>query len=249
MTAWAPQGSAFHTGMELWEKSERALSAQECADYAVADYDDRIDDQRKKQPEDSGWLTGGRTKPQVDIDRRRDRVAKQVKDYIEYSLANEHQFRPARLPDGRPAIEFDFEIEYNGVILKGAIDLVLEWADGSITIRDLKTGNKLPNDPLQLAVYAHAWEDYFGDVIQWGDFFMCKNNAPTEFTDLTRFTRPMVGAWLEMMNRSEKEGIYLPAPGDHCRVCTVSGFCSLMGGSNRDMMPNMLVENYQEDAI
>lgn len=248
MTAWAPQGSAFHVGMEEWEKSGRALSEQEVVDLAVADYDKRIAEQRERQPEDSGWLTGGRTKPSDDIARRRDKVAQQVRDYIAYSLEHEHEVRPAELPDGRPAVEVPFDMVVNGVRIKGAIDLVLEWVEsGKRTIRDLKTGTKLPNDPLQLSVYGLAWYRLFMEVIEYGDFFMCKNNKPTEPFYLLDYPEAYIGAWLEMMDRAEKQGIYMPNGGDHCRVCTVRQFCTLMGSDKRTyQMPTMKVLNYNE---
>lgn len=243
MTAWAPQGNAFHTGTEEWELSGRALPTDEVVEIAVAEYDRLIAAQWEKQPDPSGWLTGGRTKVDTDIARRRDRVIEQTRGYIEYSLENEHQFRPAELPDGRPAVEVPFEIVLNGVMVRGAIDLILQWSDGTMTVRDLKTGNKLPNDPLQLAVYAMAWRKYFGDLIEYGDFFMCKNNAPTAPYYLGDYPDAVIASWVEMMHRSEQSGIYLPNGGDHCRVCTVSKYCSLMGAQKQAyLMPTMKQE-------
>lgn len=240
-TAWAPQGSAFHVGMEEWELSERTMPEDEVVALALADYDRRIAEQWEQQPEPSGWLTGGRTKVDTDIDRRRERVENHTREYIAYSVANEDKFRPATLPDGRPAVEFPFEIELGGVIVRGAIDLILEWPEtGALTIRDLKTGNKLPNDGLQLAFYALAWKKYFGDGIEYGDFFMCKNTAPTQPYFLPDYSEERLSAWMEMMHRSERSGIYLPAGGDHCRVCTVSKYCSLMGADKSTYaMPTM----------
>lgn len=245
MTAWAPQGSAFHTGIECWEKSGREMSADEIVNIAQADYDDRIADQWVRQPKESGWLTGGRTKVQTDIDRRRERVEAHVRGYIAYSLEHAQEFWPAELPDGRPAVEFPFEIELGGVIVRGAIDLPLRWADGSITIRDLKTGNKLPTDPLQLAVYGIAWRRYFGDVIQYGDFYMCKNDMPTKPYNLLEYPDETVSSWFEMMHRAERAGIYLPAGGDGCRVCTVSKYCTLMGADKRTYRMSTMRNNQE----
>lgn len=251
MTAWAPQGNGVHTGYEKWELSDRTMTEDQAVDIAVAEYDRLIKGQREKAPEDRNWLTGGRTKVQVDIDRRRDRVAEHLRGLIQYSLGNADKFRPARLPDDRPAVEVPFIITVNGVTVKGAIDLVLEWEPGQLSIRDIKTGNKLPNDPLQLTLYALAWFRLFGDVIEYGDFFMTKNNAPTDPYPLTEFSEAKLGAWLEMFDRSEKDGIYLPSGGDHCRVCTVRPYCTLMGQSALSqayVMPNMSpnVLNYNE---
>jgi putative RecB family exonuclease len=231
--------------MEEWEKSGRAMATEDVVDLAVADYDRRIAEQREIQPDDSGWLTGGRTKVQTDIDRRRDRVAAHTRGYIAYSLEHEHEFRPAELPDGRPAVEVPWELEMNGVIVRGFTDLVLKWADGQHTIRDLKTGNKLPSDPLQLAFYALAWEKYFGDRIEYGDFYMCKNDLPTEMFYLGDYPEAVMAAWVEMMHRSERSGIYLPNGGDFCRVCTVRKYCSLMGASEKQayLMPTMKGES------
>lgn len=229
-TAWAPQGSATHVGIEAWELSDREMTPDEAVALSLEDYDRRIAEQWEQQPKPSGWLTGGRTKVAVDIERRRERVELHTREYIEYSLENEHKFYPAELPDGRPAIEFPFQIELGGVIVRGAIDIVLWWPETqTYTIRDVKTGNKLPNDGLQLAFYALAWRKYFGDLIEYGDFFMSKNKAPTKPYFLPDYSESMLSAWIEMMHRSEKSGIYLPAGGDHCRVCTVSKYCSLMG--------------------
>lgn len=241
MTAWAPQGSAFHTGMEEWEKSGRALTVDEVIDLALADYDQRIARQREKQPEDSGWLTGGRTKAKDDIARRRDRVVEHVKGYVAYSLDHEHEFRPAELPDGRPAVEVPWTITLNGVTVVGYTDLVLWWPERNmLTIRDLKTGNKLPDGPEQLAVYGIAWEHYFGDRIEYGDYFMCKNNAPTQPYYLGDYPEPVIGAWFEMMHRAERSGIYLPNRSDACRVCTVAAYCSAGGAEKQAyMMPTM----------
>lgn len=245
-TAWAPQGTAFHTGMETWEKSGRALTVDEVVDISVTEYDRLISEQREQYPEDRDWLTGGRTAPSADITRRRDRVASQVRGYIAYSLEHEAEFRPAELPDGRPAVEVPFDMTLGGVRVTGFIDLVLYWPEKDIlTVRDLKTGNKLPDDGLQLAFYGHAWWRYFGDVIEYGDYFMCKNNAPTSPYLLLDYPEPVLGAWLEMMDRAERQGIYLPNGGDHCRVCTVRRFCTLNGADKAAyLMPTMKLENY-----
>lgn len=230
-------GSAFHAGVQAWEQSGRAMKAYAAQDLAVEEYDSLIASEWERIDNDpSLFLTGGRTLPAADIARRRDKVAEYVRDYVDYALDNEHKFRPAELPTGEPAVEVAFSITLGGVIVRGAIDQMVRWVDtGALTVRDFKAGSKLPATPLQLSVYGIAWRRCFGDPIQWGDFYMCKNGNPTGMFNLLDYPEGVVSAWVEMMDRSERSGVYLPNGSDACRVCTVRPSCSLMGGVNKSV--------------
>lgn len=68
-------------------------------------------------------------------------------------------------------IEKEFNIEINGIKIKGFIDLVLHHNDGSVTVIDYKTSSKyskadLADKGLQLILYAYAYELLTGKTIR-----------------------------------------------------------------------------------
>src|SRR5690606_40927541 len=63
--------------------------------------------------------------------------------------------------DGTPGIELGFDVDLDGVRVRGYIDQVLKAdSDDSVRVRDVKTGAQ-PGDALQLKVYAVALEDTY----------------------------------------------------------------------------------------
>lgn len=236
--AWLVQGTAVHAAIEAYELSYRELSAANAVDIFNATYDAGIEELAAREPNLDRWLTGnGRVKGATDIVRRAEVGAQQVTDYIAtIPFVGLNIWEPA--PDYL-AIELPFEIDLDGVIVKGFIDQVLEDArSGGLLVRDLKTGTKLPDTPFQLGVYAIAVEQIFGVRPGYGDFWMFKNGGPTAPYDLSDFTRPRVARWFREMDRSESAGIYLPSPGDGCRVCSVSEWCDAVGSRRNDYQPN-----------
>lgn len=195
-------------------------------------WDSEFDRYSVIEPNLDVWLTGGRVKPADDIARRKPRGLEQVHGYVAYSFANP-EWRVLRLADGDYAVEYPFEIYLGNVRVIGSIDQIIEHVPtGRLAVRDLKTGSKLPETPLQLGVYDLAIEDDFGFRPSWGDFYMAKNNAPTEMYDLSHYTPSLVGEWFASLERGIENQVFIPNPGDACRTCGVSKFCSATGFDN-----------------
>jgi RecB family exonuclease len=237
--AWFIQGTAYHEAVEKWEKSNRAYGPDVMAEWFEEAWDREYAAALAVEPDTARWLTGGVTKPAKDIERRRERGRDQVEAYFEYAIeAPERIWEPV---EGMPAIELPFTVNFGEVVVKGYIDQVVIYPDGHLRVRDLKTGTKLPDTAFQLAVYDHAIEDMFGEKAGFGDYFMAKNNAPTEPWNLQDYDREKVTRWFRNMDRAVKLGIFLPSPGDACRTCTVRRYCDF-NGVDRRQYP------YQESA-
>jgi RecB family exonuclease len=225
--AWFVQGTAFHEAVEKWERSFRAYGPDQMAEWYEEAWDREMAAALAVEPDTSRWLTGGVTKPETDIKRRRERGRDQVEAYFEYAIeAPERVWQPV---DGQPAVELPFTLTLGGVTVKGFIDQVVEYPDGHLRVRDLKTGTKLPDTAFQLAVYDHALEAMFDVKPGFGDYFMAKNNAPTDPWNLQDYDREKVGRWFRDMDKAVRLGLFLPNPGDACRTCTVRRYCDFNG--------------------
>jgi CRISPR/Cas system-associated exonuclease Cas4 (RecB family) len=227
--AWLTQGIAFHDAIEKWERSGRAHGPEYVDLWYCEAWDNTLAEQKAQEPELKFWITGGRTKAEDDIERRFHRGRQQVKDYIEWANATAHEWRVLDLAVDEYACEIGFDMILDGTRIVGFIDQIIEWRDGKISLRDLKTGNKLPSSGRQLGVYRIAALETVGLDIQWGDYFMSKNTAPTKPYDLSRYTHERVGKWFKDLDASVESGVFIPNPGDACNICSVSRFCDLLG--------------------
>ncbi|MFD6970576.1 RecB family exonuclease [Streptomyces sp. NPDC059949] len=225
--AWFIQGTAYHEAVEKWEKANRAHGPDQLAEWFEEAWERDMAAALAIEPDTSRWLTGGTTKPDTDIKNRRKRGRDQVEAYFEYAIeAPERIWEPV---DGMPAVELPFTLNLGGIEIRGFIDQVVEYPDGHLRVRDLKTGTRLPDTAFQLAIYDHALDDLFGVKPGFGDYFMAKNNSPTEPKNLQDFSREKVTRWFRNMDRAVRTGLFLPNPGDACRTCTVRRFCDFNG--------------------
>jgi RecB family exonuclease len=223
--------------VENWERTGREHGPEIVAGWYDEAWRAEVERMREKQPDIRQWMTGGRTKPQVDLERREARGREQALAYVEWATATADKWRVWQPEEGEYACEVEFSIQLAGVTVIGFIDQIIEWRDGTLTPRDLKTGTKLPESPLQLATYARAAEEIFpGISLAWGDYYMAKNTAPTELMPLEPWTRDRIARWYYDFDRAVKAGIFVPNIGDHCRVCLVADYCDATGGM-RDEYP------------
>lgn len=230
--AWLLQGIAFHNAIEFWELEGRTPTPEQ----AVDEFDTSWTLEAENLPDDplDTWLTGGRTKGEVDYARRVERGRQQVRDYIEWAKSTEAQwriYRDSAFPNGM-GVEVPFRIDLGpakDVELIGYIDQVVEFREGGIIPRDLKTGTKRPKSPVQLGVYAMALRECH-DIQTWhGDFFMCKDNSPTPLYNLERWTLPYITETFHTVNEAIEREIFIANPGDSCGVCDVWKWCRAVG--------------------
>jgi hypothetical protein len=225
--AWTLQGTAVHAAIEQFELSGRSLPLAEVIDFYYLTWDTGLTKLEEAEPNKDLWLTGTwNVKGPTDAARRRERGAAQVAAYLDHVRSSPFEIWES---PGGPAVELEFRIELGGVEVLGYIDQVLEAPDGELWVRDIKTGTKLPESALQLGVYAEAVYQLSGIRPRWGDYFMCKNNAPTKPYDLSSYTADRLGRWFARLDRAVQVGAFIPNPGDACRTCSVSRWCDAVG--------------------
>jgi RecB family exonuclease len=213
--------------VEALERSGRTLPLHDTVSVYLAEWESGIADLRAREPDMSKWLTGSKTISGIkDAERRRQRGADQTSAYWHWTRAQPLDIWES--PDG-PAVELKFSIVLGGVEVVGFIDQVLEDPMGSLFVRDIKTGTKLPDSAFQLGVYAEAIHQLYGIRPRFGDFYMAKNTAPTKPFDLSGYTAARLGRWFARLDRAVNAGAYIPNPGDACRTCSVSRWCDAVG--------------------
>lgn len=230
--AWFAQGSSVHEVLEEWEKWGRIGTVDQATDLYRTVYDRMIQEQlEQSEVPAEGWLTGSKKPGNQDIDERRERGAEHVVRYIEWAQATSDKWQ-VWAPDGAPKVEVEFDTTLGGVQIKGFIDqIILDLTTGLVYSRDIKTGTKRPDTPFQLAVYALAMEDMFDILPVHGSFAMTKEAGDKieHFEPLHNWDRDIVAQMFRDFDQAEREGLYIPQPGSHCRTCPVAEFCRIQG--------------------
>lgn len=232
--AWLAQGTAFHA---VAEEYERRISGTPPMDLLEAqemfrhEYAQAINEMCQETPNFDWWFWSGPYNGERDIERRYEIGLEQVEKFV---LWREHPGQEVWVtPDGKPAIELEFSIELEGIIVRGFIDAVIVAADG-IRVRDYKTGNS-PGDDFQLGVYAVAIEALYGVKPQRGDYFMVgKRGAKPRISgpyDLSHWTREQVTARFHEVEARIQAGDFEPDPEPgKCGFCDVNYSCPVFAG-------------------
>lgn len=215
--AWLPHGIGFHDTVDVFEKSSRKLSLDELEELYRDRYIAEVNEMLVETPRLDHWFSSGPYRAEEDIPRRLEIGVDHVRRYYEWALTTKE--RPVPWGDD-VASEVPFEIDLDGVTVRGYVDQVLQWK-----VRDLKTG-RLPGDAFQLATYAVAMEEVLRVEIKSGDYWMARSGGPTVQYDLSKWTRQRVSSefhWLDEQIKAEK---FEPKPEPQkCRVCPVAQHC------------------------
>lgn len=231
--AWLAQGSAVHEVAEQWEQSNRTMTLEEAQGLFDASYEKHIAESCETTPNLDYWFASGPYKGEADVERRYLIGMEQVEKLINWHLANPDQVIWTA-PDGTRGIELGFDIDLDGVLVRGFIDAV-RVVDDEIRVVDYKTGNS-PGDDFQLGVYSVAIAEMFGvDPPRWGEYFMTgkqgKKAGPTVPYDLTEWTRERVTAEFHELERNIQAGNFEPSPSPKvCNFCDVSYACQFAMG-------------------
>uniref|UniRef100_A0AAU8GUG5 Cas4 exonuclease n=1 Tax=Mycobacterium phage BabyBack TaxID=3158877 RepID=A0AAU8GUG5_9CAUD len=227
--AWLPQGTAFHTVAETYEKrlaEGKPMEPEEAFDLFKVEYSKDIGRLCAETPNFEWWFWSGPYNGERDIERRYEVGLEQVEKFIAWRNAKGQTIWVT--PDGKPAIELSFNIELDGIRVRGFIDAVVV-VDGKPRVRDYKTGNS-PGDDFQLGVYALAIEILYGVKVDTGDYFMAgkkgKPAKPTAPFDLTPWTREAVSQRFQEVEAQIQAGNFDPLPEpDKCNFCDVAYHC------------------------
>lgn len=231
--AWLPQGTAFHA---VAEEYERRLGGSQPMDLAEAKamfaevYSRTIGELCEETPNFEWWFWSGPYSGERDVERRFQIGLEQVEKFVAWRESPGQTIWVT--PDGVPAIELPFQVELDGIIVRGFIDAVVV-VDGVLRVRDYKTGNS-PGDDFQLGVYALAVEILFGVRPETGDYWMAgksgKPAGPTAPYDLSEWTHDRVTARFHEVEALIQAGRFDPLPEpSKCSFCDVNYHCSFFG--------------------
>ena len=232
--AWTAQGTAFHNSVETWELHEREAPPYMLGEWYAEFYWEEIRKYKEQEPDLSKWNRPFNTKIETDIAKRAETGATQTVVYAEQ--AAEQPWRPAVVAtdeeDGfKLAVELDFAFLITDEIgLRGMSDVVMQWPDGSLRVRDYKTGAKEPSK-LQLGVYRLGMMMQYGLDILYGDYYMARKGQATGPYDLSRYTSGLITDYFVALDKIVQAGAYFPDEGDQCRPCSVSQFCRAVGST------------------
>lgn len=213
-------------GIELRDVWENALARQvrELAERSGAD--------------PKTWRTGGRkTKERPNGETLQEWKAmglKQVEDYIAWF--EKSGWKIATMPNGKPAIEWEAEVQFGGLPVRLVIDAIYEVGDDWVVV-DYKTGARTPYGVLQLAQYASAVEKVYGKRPKWGAFYMTRKAELSPLTDLTPWGIDYFEYGFAAMNQQIELGLFPPNVGDHCSYCGFAEYCVAVNGSKSKGFP------------
>lgn len=226
--AWLSQGTALHAVAEnakLAEFKETPMDREEAHKLFSHEYADDIAKYTEITPNLEYWSRSGPYGGAADIERRYGLGHEQV-DRL-YNWWEKHPEEAIWIaPDGKPGIELDFQIDLDGVPVRGYIDAIIV-VDGQLVVRDYKSGNK-PGDDFQLGVYSVAVaETYDVEAPATGDYWMGKSGKPTYPFNLTDWNRSAVTEAFHQLEEDIQAERFdaLPEP-DKCKFCDVSYSCS-----------------------
>lgn len=191
------------------------LTIREAQDVFADDYDRRIVEATEQMPDQTKWLRGGNISTAKDIEKRRKLGLEQVEQFIYDTVRS--GLKPYVI-DGEPAVEKEIRMDAGGFEILGYIDVVYEDSNGTLLIRDLKTGNK-PAWPIQLVTYGYGFEETYGRKVWWGDYYLAKQGVVTSPVDLTCIPKVQLIRWFQDLDAEKRAGYFRPNPGDACFAC------------------------------
>ncbi|MER5883103.1 PD-(D/E)XK nuclease family protein [Streptomyces sp. NPDC001941] len=220
--AWSHQGTAFHAVAEVFEGANRKLSEDQAADLYHDEYTRRVAASRAEEPNLNQWMTAGPA-GRSDIEERYVRGMEQTRAYVRWST--QHQPVIWKSAEGVAGIETHLTAELGGVTVQGYVDQLISEGDGSVRVRDLKTGTT--KSKFQLQTYGVLARKVLGVVVNQADWYMAKTGRLSRPVDLTCVTEGLVAEQFVEMDLRVKAGNFPANPGFHCRFCDVSHACEI----------------------
>jgi len=220
--AWTIKGHAFHSAYETWEQYDRHSSL-------AGLFEDHWDEQYAisvgEEPDLERWTKTPRvTTTERDLELRRRDGIQEAEVYQEHCEIAE--WKLLWVAD-TPMVEVAGEITLGNITVKYGIDCVLVWPDGTVTLRDIKTGNR-EVDSTQLGVYRLALKKNYDIDVNWGEFWYTKDGGNRE-VNLARYTEDYLTDQFVKLDKAITSGIYLANPGKNCEMCDVKEWCREMG--------------------
>ncbi|MVO87410.1 PD-(D/E)XK nuclease family protein [Streptomyces sp. p1417] len=219
--AWSCHGTAFHTAAEAWERSSRTLRVDEVAEIFRDQYTELVNSALEEEPDTNRWLAAGRYSGGEDIERRYSLGLEQTRAYVEWSKAARPDIWTT--PADEPGLELSFMVELGGVMVRGFIDQVLDEGNGSVRVRDLKTGSM--KSKFQLQTYSVAVRKLWGLPVDKADWYLARDGRLSRPVKVGTVTEEEIGQRYADMDAGVKRGDFPAAPGFSCQFCDVSHRC------------------------
>jgi len=219
--AWSFHGTAFHSAAEAYERSSRRMRTEEVLDLFSDEYATLVNKALDKWPDTDQWLSAGRYTGGEDIERRFGLGREQTAAYVEWSGVNKPDIWTE--PTGEPGLELAFMVELGGIKVRGFIDQALDEGEGSVRVRDLKTGTT--KSKFQLQTYAVAMRKQWGVRVDKADWFLAKDNRPSRPLDVEDVSEDEIGQRFADMDAGVKAGNFPANPSFDCRFCDVAHAC------------------------
>jgi len=184
------------------------------------------------QEDTSTWRAGGRATianpNKEDGDWWQANGLNMVNNWVSFRNA-EHNLELWVTPQGVPAIELVFNMNLDGVMVKGALDRMMVLPNGDLVVLDIKSGARMPSSDFQLGIYAVAMEEVFGVRPKYGLYWDARKGATSELINLDKWTRETVSEIVGMFDKARRAGIFIPNF-DHCKMCNFTNDCKYQNG-------------------
>lgn len=134
-----------------------------------------------------------------------------------------------------PAHEPAIELELNGTIgetpVKAFLDRIfIDTNTGELSVVDLKTGSREPDNPLQLGFYKVLVQKCLGVEVNTGYYWMSRKGGLGQAHDLTRFNEHLIGSMLKQFEKAIESEVFIPHLTSMCGTCGVRRGCYAAGG-------------------
>ena len=228
-TEWAPAGTALHDVADKLVRGE----VGDLHSAWVTKFNEHVEMQvHKTQTDPDFWRKAGRVSK--DKPNKEDVVfwmgegARQLALYATWLQTSGYTI--ARLDDGTILSELETTTRFGDVEVKGFCDAVFNTPDGRKIVVDLKSGTRIPNKTTQLGLYKVALLKEYGVATDGGSFFMTRKGELTDEVDLHQYTEQYFTTMFAKAEIARENDIFIPNPGDACRICDVSSACFVMSG-------------------
>lgn len=237
---WNIGGTAFHATIEWWERQYFATGTRPGTGQSLARFEDELyaeilnaEGSIGAEIRSAQWRAGGSGKENGAW--WRENGALMVTKYV----AAHQGDGPEISSSHGPAIELEFELDVDGIPVKGFIDQVRHSADPASSsgtafhVVDLKAGRSAPGGTFQLGVYAHAFRraiDTSAPIL--GRYWLARKGEYTQPVDLDRaWPWEAIAYRVHMAERIRRAGLYQPRESSFCGSCGVNDACPTRTGA------------------
>lgn len=146
-----------------------------------------------------------------------------------------------KTPDGQVGIELDFMLDFGGTPMKGFIDRVFQLGD-SLMVMDIKSGRTMPENILQLELYASAIDLKYGIRPNLGGYWDARKGKLIHPEILGTIGTMDIIELIEGFVATAETGHFLPRPGRQCTYCSYRMTCPWAQSLTFGMRPREIKE-------